>query len=417
MKPRILIFSIAYEPLLGGAETAVRNLTDRLSSYEFDLITCRFSRKHRVSERIGTVNVYRVGFGSRLGRLLYPVLAFRLAARLHRKHPYQVVWSIMAAYAGAAALMFLRRFSQVKFLLTLQEGDPIEYIHRQVRGFRTQWQRIFKRANYVQAISQYLAKWARKEGTNCPIEVIPNGVELKKFQIPKSKFQINSKIQISKIVTVSRLVPKNGIDILIKAFAVIARNEETKQSQGEIATHPSGARNDIGIKLQILGTGPEEKKLKKLAKALNVEDAVEFLGNVPADKVPEYLTQADIFVRPSRSEGLGTAFLEAMAAGLPVIGTPVGGIGEFLIPYRVFLPSAPLRLRRTDGEGERKRGSANGLFVKPEDPKDLAEKILLLLKNEKLREELGQNGRRLVEEEYSWDLIAQKMAKIFSGLI
>jgi glycosyltransferase involved in cell wall biosynthesis len=381
---RILIFSIAYEPLLGGAELAVKNITSRLSrssalgrdepSYEFDLITCRFNQSHKRMERIGNVNVYRVGFGSRLGRYLYPIFAFRLAKNLHHKNPYQIVWSIMAAYAGAAALMFVRRFPEVKFLLTLQEGDPIEHIHRQVRGFRRQWQKLFEKADFIQAISQYLADWARKEGAKCPVEVVPNGVDINKFKNQKSK--IKNTNQKLKIITVSRLVSKNGIDILIQAAAKL----KTLLLNSKFL-------------IRIVGSGPEEQKLKRLARDLKVDDCVEFLGDIVPDRIPEYLAQADIFVRPSRSEGLGSSFLEAMAAGLPVVGTAVGGIAEII------------------------RNNENGLLVKPEDPKDLAQKIQLLLESQDLREKLGQNGRRLVEEKYSWDLISKKIAGIFSSLI
>lgn len=370
---RILIFSIAYEPLVGGAELAVRNLTGRLLQYEFDLITCRFSRKHPEQERIGNVCVYRVGFGSRLGRYLYPVLAFRLAKKLHQKEPYQIVWSIMAAYAGAAALMFLRRFPKLKFLLTLQEGDPIEHIHKQVRGFRSRWQQIFRRADYLTAISKYLADWARKEGARCPVEVVSNGVNPHSF-FP-SRREGGEERGGRVIITASRLVPKNGIDTLIRAAA------ELKAVIG-----------DPKYVIQILGTGPDEEKLKKLARELEVEDVVVFLGNIEPDKVPQYLAQADIFVRPSRSEGLGSSFLEAMAAGLSVIGTPVGGIPEFL------------------------KDQETGLFCKIDDPKDLASKIRQLLEDEKLRIKLGENGRRLMEDRYSWDAIAKQMGQIFQKL-
>ncbi|MBI4049964.1 MAG: glycosyltransferase family 4 protein [Candidatus Doudnabacteria bacterium] len=381
MKKRVLIFSIAYEPLLGGAELAVRNITDRLSAYEFDLITARFSRKHAEQERIGNVNVYRVGFGSRLGRYLYPMLAWRLASKLHKGRPYQLVWSIMAAYAGAAALMFLRRFPAVNYLLTLQEGDPIVHIHRRVRGMKKMWQRIFGRADYVQAISRHLAEWARAEGAACPIEIVPNGVAVEKFTPTLSPPHEGERKRGSQftIITTSRLVPKNGLDILIRALAVILE----------------GAKRLIGsrdIKLQILGSGSEEQKLKKLAHDLNVSDCVEFLGDITPDKVPEYLVRADIFVRPSRSEGLGTAFLEAMAAGLPVIGTAVGGIPDFL----------------QDG--------ATGLFCKVEEPNDLAAKIKLLFEDAPLRRRLGENGKKLVEERYSWDGIAARMNNIFQKL-
>ena len=391
MKSRILIFSVAYEPLVGGAEIAVRNITDRLLDYEFDLITCRLDHELTTQEKIGNVNVYRVGFGTRLGRYLYPVFAFRLASKLHKQNPYHIVWAIMAAYASAAALLFLRRNPQVKFLLTLQEGDPISHIHRRVRAFRRSWQQIFKRADYVQAISNYLADWARAEGAVCPVEVVPNGVALENFQFPISNFQKNLKI----IITTSRLVRKNGLDILIKAITVIA--SEAKQSlEHGIASSPDlgrDPRNDRNIKLVIIGSGPEERNLKTLAKKLQVNDVVEFLGDVSPNEIPKYLLQADIFVRASRSEGLGISFLEAMAAGVPVIATPVGGIPDFL------------------------KDRETGLFSKPEDPKDLSEKIKELLEDEELRKKLAYNARSLVEQDYDWNKIALRYESIIHHLI
>lgn len=374
MRPRILIFSIAYEPLVGGAEVAVRNITDRLSSYEFDLITCRFDQKEPSREKIGNVNVYRVGFGSRLGRYLYPVLAFRLAKKLHTERPYQITWAIMAAYAGAGAVMFLRRFPEVKFLLTLQEGDSVEHIHGRVRGFKKQWRKIFQRADYIQAISRYLADWAKREGARCPIEVVPNGVDLQKFKAQSAKRKVekgNKKI----IITTSRLVPKNGVDLLIHAGAALK------------TLFP-----ERGFAIWILGVGPDEPKLKTLVHKLGLDAEVKFFGLVSADRLAEFLAQADVFVRPSRSEGLGNAFLEAMAVGVPVIGTRVGGIPEFL----------------TD--------RVTGLFTKTDDPKDLADKIVELIQNPELRQTLVKNGRNLVQDKYEWTKIASQMGLIFNRL-
>ena len=450
---RILIFSIAYEPHIGGAELAVRNITDRLFDYEFDLITCRFSRAHKKFERIGNVNVYRVGFGGRVGRLVYPILAFRFAKKLHRTGNYQIVWSIMAAYAGAAGLLFVKRFPTVKFLLTLQEGDSREHIYAQVRGFKKQWQAIFRRADYIQAISNFLADWAREEGARCPVEVVPNGVDIENFSPPSPPPHEGGKERGSQftIITVSRLVPKNGVDVLLKAAAELEiRLPSSSPAIGFASRQPckrercgrAGEWQAADFRLQILGSGPEEVKLKRLASELNITNRVEFLGNVSQENLPKYLAIADIFVRPSRSEGLGTAFLEAMAAGLPVIATRVGGIPDFLHPR----PTSPLKptpkpstllgdpgkptpksstllgdpgkeeevpLPRGEGQGE---GEANGLFANVDDPQDLAKKIRFLMQNSQLRKQLGENGQRLVEKKYNWDHIALQMKKIFETL-
>jgi glycosyltransferase involved in cell wall biosynthesis len=96
-------------------------------------------------------------------------------------------------------------------------------------------------------------------------------------------------------------------------------------------------------------------------------------------------------VRPSISEGLGTAFLEAMAAGLPIVGTNVGGIPDFL------------------------KDSQTGLFCTTES-KSIAEKINLLLKDNDLRNRISENARKLVSEKYQWDNIAEEYKKLYLEL-
>jgi len=258
--------------------------------------------------------------------------------------------------------------------LTLQEGDSEAHILKRVGIFYPAWTWIFKKADYIQAISNYLADFGKKYGARCPVEVVPNGVDVDKFKIQNSKFKItdqNPKV----IITTSRLVYKNGVDILIRSLSELEKLQITN------------------YKLQILGSGSDEEKLKKLAKDLKVEEKIQFLCHVVPEKILEYLEKADIFVRMSRSEGLGNSFLEAMAAGLPVIGTNVGGIPDFL----------------RDGE--------TGLFAKVDDAADCAQKIKRLMDDQDLRKLLGENGRKLVEEKYHWNQIADKMGYIFNKLI
>src|SRR3989344_6719554 len=85
--------------------------------------------------------------------------------------------------------------------------------------------------------------------------------------------------------------------------------------------------------LVIAGSGPQEQELKKLIRDLNIAGRVKFLGTVSQEELPALLATSGLFVRPSRSEGLGIAFLEAMAAEVPVIATPIGGIPDFLKDY------------------------------------------------------------------------------------
>jgi glycosyltransferase involved in cell wall biosynthesis len=383
--------------MIGGAELAVKEITDRISDCEFDLICARLRRDLepamrflfsavKKQEKIGRINVYRVGFGSKIDKLLLPLFGFLKARKIYKKlqvpsPKFQVVlWGLMASWGSAAAWFFKIFYPRVPFLLTLQEGDA----ERSVSGGRRflinmGWRLILAKADFVQVISNYLAKMAKKYGYRGEIEVVPNGVDLKMYNVSYIKHngeKIKSRLKISSndkiIITVSRLVEKNGIGDLIEAI-----------NQFSIFNF------QFSIKLLILGGGPLEKSLKFKVSSSKLQDKVLFLGDILNEEVPKYLAIADVFVRPSLSEGLGTAFLEAMAAGVPIVATPVGGIPDFL----------------KDGE--------TGLFCKVKNPKSIAEKMRMLLENDELRSRIITNARKMVEEKYDWNIIASKMAEIF----
>ena len=214
----ILIFSIAYIPFVGGAELAVKEITDRIGDLEFDMITLRFNKNWPKFEKIGNVNVYRISSP----KIFFPFAAFLKASTLHIKNRYSLIWSIMANRAGYAALFFKLTHPKVKFLLTLQEGDTTDYPKKRAGfiwlfvGFL--FRKIFTKADCVQAISNYLADWARNMGKNNCVEIVPNGVSAEKFIKLKVHKVENKEKKI--IITTSRLVPKNGIDILIEAISI-----------------------------------------------------------------------------------------------------------------------------------------------------------------------------------------------------
>ncbi|MBI2627961.1 MAG: glycosyltransferase family 4 protein [Candidatus Niyogibacteria bacterium] len=374
IKPSIIIFSTAYLPFVGGAEIAVKEITDRINNFQFDMITARLGGKLPKSERIGNVNVYRIGFGvPMLDKYLLPFWGCFKAHNLHKKKHYRALWSIMASYAGFGALFFKIFQPKIPFVLTLQEGDSEKHILKRVGIFYSLWKKIFKKADYIQAISNYLADFARRYGAVCPIEVVPNGVDINKFTPPnfQKKFSGAKKAKEEKIIiTVSRLVEKNAVQDIVEAMKYLPEN----------------------VKLFILGNGLEEKNLKSLISNLKIKDRVSMFGAISHKELPKYLARADIFIRPSLSEGMGNSFIEAMAAGLPVIGTPVGGIVDFL----------------KDGE--------TGLFCKVRDPKSIAEKVKMLLADNRLRQKIISNAQRLVFEKYGWDKISNQMNQLLTQI-
>lgn len=382
-KPKILILSLAYAPFIGGAEIAVQEITWQLGmggEFEFDLITPRFDKKLKKHEKIVNVNVYRIGIGNKiLDKYFFTFFGFFKGLSLYRKNRYQIVWPIMAAYSSFAVLFKI--FTKAKVVLTLQEGDPVEYIMN-LKRFKLFWpiyKLYFKKIDKVQTISNFLADWAEKLGVKKEkIIVVPNGIEINSI-INKDRLKKSLNIQKDDriILTISRLVKKNGIDDLIQAFQLLVTQHSL-----------------LNTKLLIVGGGPLENNLKKIIKGFKLEDRIIFIGEVVNEKALEYYQIADVFCRPSLSEGLGNSFLEAMANEVPVIATPVGGIPDFL------------KERET------------GWFCKVKDPQSIAKKISYIL-DEKNKEEVMRvvaNAKKMIEEKYTWDKVAEQMKEVFKSL-
>ncbi len=406
----ILIYSVTFEPYVGGAEIAVKEIANRLPHIRFDLVTLRFDTSLPKHDEIGNIHVHRVGFAKKISSIndtyrfplsfnkyLFPLFALFETRRLLKTQKYDFIWSIMANYAGFAALAVKTFFPKIPFLLTLQEGDPLEYIRKRVNIFYPFFKRIFLKADSIQAISAFLAHFAIDMGYSGTPVIVPNGVDLTLFmkeysalekealkrelekEIPASD-QLNkgSFDQEIRIITVSRLVEKNGIGSLIASLTFLPGN----------------------FRLIIIGDGPLQFFLKSRASELGLDGRIYFLGQIPYEEIPKYLSISDVFVRPALSEGFGNAFIEAMAAGLPIIGTEVGGIPDFLKDPFVSPNEEP-----------------TGLFCKPGAPETIAEEIRLLVENKELRERLIKNGRKLAETKYDWRLIALRMEKdVFAPL-
>ena len=360
---KILIFSTAYLPLTGGAEISVKELTDRLGEeIEFDLITARMRSHLPQVERVGKVTVYRIGVGIELlDKLLVPFLGAVKALQLNRQKKYSYFWCIMASFASGAAFIANWFQKKVPIVLTLQEGDSEEWLtHRWFGLLDLSWRLALKRTDRLTVLSTYLLDRALRLGYIGPSYVIPNGVDTNRFKI--QDVGLKNKDHIT-LITTSRLVEKNGVGNIIEAMKLLPEN----------------------VSLTIIGSGRLESELKHHSQILNLKSRINFLGEVPNSEIPRHLSEADIFVRPSLSEGQGISFIEAMAAGLPVIATPVGGIPDFLI----------------DGE--------TGVFCQPRDPQSIAQAVMRLVSNPELARRITENSSRLVREKYDWDLIAREM--------
>ena len=375
---RILIFSTAYFPLVGGAEIAVRELTDRLPDFEFHLVTARLQPGLSAVEHIGRVTVHRVGFGLALDKWLLPFLGVRRAEALHAEKPFDLVWAIMASYGSFAAERFKSRHPEVPYLLTLQEGDPLREIERKVRCVRSWFLNVFRRADGLQAISRFLLDWGMRLGfQGRSAEVIPNGVPLAQFSAsiaPDVRRATRAEFGFADpdfvVLTTSRLVKKNGVDLLIRALVQLPDS----------------------VKLLIVGTGPLTAEYATLVRSLDLTARVVFAGMRSYGDLPRLYAAADAFCRPSRTEGFGNSFIEAMAAGVPVVATPVGGIVDFA----------------QDG--------VNCLLAAPENSAAVAQAVQKLLDDLALRVRLIAGGRETAAR-YDWPDLAKRMDALIKKLI
>ncbi len=394
---KVLIFSLAYFPKhVGGAEVSIKEITDRIPDIEFHMVTNRFDSTLPRIEKIGNVLVHRIGivtknptmndlkkFPLHLNKLLFQFLAALKAQQLQWKYGYDATWAMTAHSCGVPAAIFKMLNPRVKYILNLQEGDPPEYIERKLRPLWPLFSRAFTKADIIQTLSTFLAKWARRRGFTGPIEVVPNAVSVKHFAqeyppavINEIKDRLGKKMGDVFVITTSRLVLKNAVDDVIRALPLLPEN----------------------VHFIILGTGPDEAMLKKLTKDLKVENRVQFLGHIGHDEMPKYLKASDIFTRPSRSEGFGASFAEAMAAGLPVITTQEGGLSDFIFDEKRN-PDMPITAWAVDKDS----------------PQQIADAIKdIMARPEKVRAVVA-TAKQMVIDKYDWDIIAKQMReKVFA---
>lgn len=398
---KILIFSLSYYPqVTGGAEAAIKEITDRIDSkdYKFHMVTNCYNSELKKVEKLGNVLVHRIGITKKdpsledlnklplhINKPLYQFLAAWKALWLHRRYKYDGIWAMMAHSAGVPAVSFKIFNPKIPYILTLQEGDSPEYIEKTMKPLWFLFKRAFTKADIVQSISTFLSDWARKRNFEGPIELIHNGANPRDVaavfdeqEIEDLKKELGKKEGDIFLVNTARLVYQKATNITIQALKLLPEN----------------------VKFVIVGGGDESGMLKELTKELNLEHRVIFVGKVDRSVVSNYRKASDIFVCPSRSEGLGNAFLSAMASKLPVIATQEGGIKEFLFDKK-----------------HNPDKTETGWVVDVDSPEQIAEAVKNILANPKKVAQIGEDARAMVLRRFNWDMIAKDMQeKVFDRM-
>lgn len=386
-RKKIIIFSLVYLPeYVGGAEIAIDQITkqEALNQYDFHMVTLGgFGEPDR---KVGAVTVHYTGlFGKNKVLFTISKFAFIITAVikyvfLHRKYKFDMIWPLMASYAGLAAFLVKLMHRKQKLLLTIQEGDTITHIMKRAWLSWPFYKGLFVKADSIQVISKFLKDFSLQilgKSEDEKIIIIPNGVDLEAFTkniIAEERVQIRNEFGFAQtdkvIVTTSRLTLKNGVDTLIDTLALLPEE----------------------YKLLIIGAGPDELVLKDKTVKLGLNNRVRFAGRKPYEELYKYLKSSEVFVRLSRSEGFGNSFIEAMAAQIPVVGTDAGGIVDFL------------------------ENDINGYMVKPENAEAARDAIVKATTSD-LTHTLTETAYARVQERYQWSTVARQFDNLFKKIL
>jgi glycosyltransferase involved in cell wall biosynthesis len=383
---KVLMVISQFYPIIGGAEKQAELLAMKLieRGIEVKLVTGWWNPETPRREIIGGIKVFRnFSWWGMFGiKGLRPWAALTYMATLgiyllaHRRE-YDLIHVHQALHPAFVSVLFAKQFLQKPVIVkTASSGmtSDIKQLKRVPLG-RFQLRYLVRNMECLVAVNTVGGKEFNDIGfPECQIEHIPNGVVLPE----EGK---TSYARMKRVITVARLSGEKGIDILLRAWSRIVKQEKN-------------------LKLIIVGSGPLEGKLKNLCKTLGVTTQVEFAGMLLNAK--ERLRDADLFVLPSRAEGLSNALLEAMGQGLPCVATNVGGNVE---------------LMGGDNHDKIMRGkfrtATNGLLVNPDDVEGISEAIVHLIRDRVEREEMGKRARQFIRRNYSIDLIADKYIELY----
>lgn len=302
-------------------------------------------------------------------------------AQLVREHHYETVWFGAAA---PLALMshYLRKHTEVKNIVASTHGHEVgwamlPFAHASLRI-------IGNGCDTITYVSEYTKRRIEKAiGEHPQFVHLPSGVDTKRFHpaadttgMIRKRHSIASEDPL--IVCISRLVPRKGQDTLISVMPEV------------LHTHPE-------TKLLIVGGGPYARHLQKKAQNLGLHKSVIFTGLVPDEDLPSYYAAADIFAMPCRTrgrgldvEGLGIVFLEASAAGVPVIVGDSGGAPETV------------------------QDEVTGLGVDGHRPDTVKKALLRLLDHPEWARTLGEQGRAWVQTEWNWGKLGKRLRDVLN---
>ena len=367
---RILILNSEYPPIGGGAGNASAHIADQFErmGHSVTVVTSRFGTlPHR--EVKGGMTIYRIpGLRRRqdrsnpLEQILFILSAALWTLRMIPRFGPHATLAFFGVPSGPVAWLIKKLF-RIPYIVSLRGGDvpgfrPYDFrlYHKLAAPFLRV---IWRNAAAVVANSGGLRQLANAFDPRFEIPVIPNGIDLDSYKITGRDWTF------PRLLSAGRIVHQKGLDLAMRGL---------------------GGLKELNWEWHIAGDGPQMPILQSLAKELGIGDRVHFLGWQSREELMKCYGQSNIFLFPSRHEGMPNALLEAMASGLPVVASCIAGNEELVV----------------DGE--------TGYLVPSEDIESLQTALKKLLSDPLLREQMGRASRQYVEANYSWETTAQQYA-------
>lgn len=378
---RVLLVTNDFPPRRGGIQSYLGEFVNRLVESKSHSVTV-YAPKWKGAEAFDDAAEsagYRVVRHPTTLMLPVPTVDTRMRRLIEEIH-IDTVW--FGAAAPLALLAPRARQAGAKRVLASTHGHEVGWSMLPVA--RSVLRSIGDHTDVVTFVSRYTrSRFAPAFGPKAALEYLPPGVDSDRFHPdPAARAELRRRYRLGErptVVCLSRLVPRKGQDMLIRALPAIRRRVE-------------------GAALVIVGGGPYLETLRKLTRDCEVEDHVTFTGGVPGDELPAHHAMADVFAMPCRTrgagmdvEGLGIVFLEASATGIPVVAGDSGGAPEAV------------------------QHNKTGLVVDGNSVEEIGEAVTELLIDRDRAAAMGAAGREWVRTQWRWDLLAARLAGLLDG--
>jgi len=371
---RIRVLRVSHSSLTPTLRERERALARNFSDIDLQVVTAREWREAEVDVK-GTpddqfpVAIVRTLFSKHVQLFAWNPTAIVNVLRRHRPHLIDLNHEPFSV--GCAQMLTLCNWFAPRAAILLQTAQNI---YRQYPPpFRWSEKHAFRRVDAAYACSETTREVMRSKGFEKPMAIIPFGVDTRMFaSAPATNRTANEPLTVA---YVGRMLPGKGLNILAEALPQL---------------------RSTNWKLLVVGDGPERPAFERQLRELGVIDRVQFVGAISYDDVPATFKQIDMLVMPTQTtsrirEQFGRVLVEAMASGVPVIGSTSGAIPEVIAEAGLVVPE----------------GSAG----------ELAGAIEKLLSNPALRAQLARAGRERVEEYYSWDCVAEKTYEFYRRIL